>query len=141
MYRPARLVVISLLLLTAMGLPAATPWPRAYRFFGRWDLRTAKRAVAVNSGSYVLAHFSGTSLCATFDVSVNQARCVCTAQGSFPTIAWRIDEGAWQEAEVAATVKLAEGLAGGRHSVMLMVLGLDEHQSRWMPPLVASVTF
>jgi lysophospholipase L1-like esterase len=97
--------------------------------------------MTVNSGSYVLARFSGTSLRASFDVSVNQARCVCTAQGSFPTIAWRIDEGEWQEAEVAATVKLADGLAGGRHTVMLMVRGLDEHQSRWTPPLVASVTF
>ena len=134
-------VMIPLLLLTAMVGHAATPWPNAYRFFGRWDLRTAQRAVTVNSGSYILARFSGPGLRATFDVSVNQAHCVCTAQGSFPTIAWRIDEGKWQEAEVAPTVKLADGLTRGRHSVMLMVRGLDEHQSRWKPPLVASVTF
>jgi len=141
MDRLAYFVVISVLLLTSPMLPAATPWPNAYRFFGRWDLRTAKRAVTVNSGSYVRARFSGTSLRASFDVSVNQPHCVCTVQGSYPTIAWRIDEGKWQEAEVAATVKLADGLAQGRHTVMLMVRGLDEHQSRWTPPLVASVTF
>jgi lysophospholipase L1-like esterase len=141
MYRPAHWVVIPLLLLTSTVLPAETPWPDACRFFGRWDLRSAKRAVTVNSGSYVRARFSGASLCASFDVSVNQAHCVCTAQGSLPTIAWRIDEGKWHEAELAATVKLADGLARGRHAVMLMVRGLDEHQSRWTPPLVASVTF
>ena len=104
-------VVLPVLLLNSALLHAASAWPDAYRFFGRWDLRTAKRAVTVNSGSYVLAHFSGASLRATFDVSVNQAHCVCTPQGSFPTIAWRIDEGEWQEAEVAATVKLGDGLA------------------------------
>jgi lysophospholipase L1-like esterase len=141
MYRLASLVAIPLWLLTSTVLPAATPWPAAYCFFGRWDLRTAQRAVTVNSGSYILARFSSTSLRANFDVSLNQAHCVCTPKGSFPTIAWRIDQGTWQEAEVAATVKLADGLAPGRHTAMLMVRGLDEHQSRWTPPLVASVTF
>lgn len=140
MRRP-RFPVIPLLLLTSTVLQAAATWPAGYRFFGRWDLRAAGRAVTVNSGSYVLARFSGTSLRATFDVSVNQAHCVCTPKGSFPTIAWRIDEGKWQEAEVAATVLLGDGLPRGRHTVMLMVRGLDEHQSRWTPPLVASVTF
>lgn len=38
-------------------------------------------------------------------------------------------------------VNLADGLTGRKHTVMLMVRGLDEHQSRWTPPLVASVTF
>ena len=44
-----------------------------------------------------------------------------------------MDEGEWQEAEVAATVKLAEGLAQGPHTVLLMARGLDEHQRRWTP--------
>jgi hypothetical protein len=136
-----RFIALPLLLLNAVQLHATSPWPEAYCFFGRWDLRTARRAVTVNSGSYVLVQFSGTSLRATFDTSLNRTQCVCTAQGSFPTMAWRIDEGKWQEAEVAALVKLAEGLPAGRHTVMLMVRGLDEHQSRWTPPLVASVTF
>nr|WP_309693757.1 GDSL-type esterase/lipase family protein [Armatimonas sp.] len=116
-------------------------WPQEYCFFGRWDLRKPKSAVTVNSGSYVRARFSGASLDASFDVSLNQRHCECTPQGSFPTIAWQIDNGVWQEAELAVAVKLAEGLARGPHTVMLMVRGLDEHQSRWRPPLVASVTF
>ncbi|MCX5637044.1 MAG: GDSL-type esterase/lipase family protein, partial [Planctomycetota bacterium] len=134
-------LVIPLLLLTSTGCGQRIPWPNAYCFFGRWDLRTANRAVTVNSGSYIRACFTGSSLRAFFDVSVNQPHCECTVQGSFPTIVWRIDEDKWQEAEVAPTVKLADGLARGRHTVMLMVRGLDEHQSRWTPPLVASITF
>lgn len=118
-----------------------TSLPRECVFFGRWDRRKPDRAVTVNSGSYVRARFSGARLDATFDLALNQPKCTCTKDGSYPTIAWRIDDGAWQEAELAATVTLAQGLAPGSHSVLLMVRGLDEHQSRWTPPLVASVTF
>jgi lysophospholipase L1-like esterase len=142
MSRPTTtLASAALLLLPTVASYASTPWSAAYRFFGRWDLRAAGRAVTVNSGSYVRARFSGTGLSATFDLTANEPHCVCTTQGSYPTIAWRIDAGEWQEAEIAASVKLAEGLGNGRHSVMLMVRGLDEHQSRWTPPLVACVTF
>ena len=116
-------------------------WSRELCFFGRWDLRSKECAITVNSGSYVKARFSGTSLKASFDLSLNKPHCECTKEGSYPTIAWQIDSGAWQEAEIGASVKLAEGLGKGSHTVMLMVRGLDEHQSRWMPPLVASVTF
>jgi lysophospholipase L1-like esterase len=104
------------------------------RFFGRWDLRIPNRAITVNSGSYVLAQFTGTSIEAHFDTSLNQAP-------SFPTITWKVDQGAWQESEVAAKVPLASGLPAGPHTLWLMVRALDEHQSRWNAPLVASVTF
>lgn len=136
-------LLVPLVLSASAVLQAATPWPNAYCFFGRWDLRAANRAVTVNSGSYIRARFSGTSLRASFDVSVNQPAPILNGdgRGSFPTIAWRIDKDEWREAEVAPTVELADGLAKGRHTVMLMVRGLDEHQSRWTPPLVASITF
>ncbi len=42
------------------------------RFFGRWDLRAPDKAITVNTGSYMLAQFSGTSIEARFDVSLNQ---------------------------------------------------------------------
>ena len=116
-------------------------WSREFCFFGRWDLRYKERAITVNSGSYVKARFSGTSLKASFDLSLNKPQCECTKEGSYPTIAWQIDSGAWQEAEIGVSVTLAEGLGKGSHTVMLLVRGLDEHQSRWNPPLVASVTF
>jgi hypothetical protein len=32
-------------------------------------------------------------------------------------------------------------LAGGAHTLWLMVRGLDEHQSRWKAPLTVSITF
>lgn len=78
--------------------------------------------------------FSGSSLKARFDLSAN-------IQNEPPTIAWRIDDGKWQESEIASVVSLADGLSSGSHTVCLMVRGLDEHHSRWMPPLVSSVSF
>ena len=71
MHRKAHGVVMFTLLLATTTLYAADPWVDAYRFFGRWDRSVAKQAVTVNSGSYILARFTGTSLSATFDVSVN----------------------------------------------------------------------
>jgi len=117
-------------LVRATDSPALT---NSLHFFGRWDLRASDRAITVNSGSYVLAQFTGSLISARFDVSLNKP--------PFPTLTWRIDNGAWQESEVAATVKLADGLPDGPHTLWLMVRGIDEHQNRWTPPLVASVTF
>jgi len=111
----------------------AVPSMDSIVFTGRWDLRAAQRAITVSGGSYLRAQFSGPSVSAQFDLAVNQV--------PLPTIAWAIDEGAWQESEVAPVVKLAAGLADGPHTVWLMVRGIDEHQSRWTPPLVGSVTF
>jgi hypothetical protein len=107
--------------------------PETMAFFGRWDMRTPGRAITVNSGSYVKACFNGPAVTALFDVSLNK--------DPFPTLAWKIDDGAWHEDDVAATVLLADRLAPGPHSLWLMVRSLDEHQSRWKQPIVASVTF
>ncbi len=120
---------------TAMAAPSqrTSSATAAPRFHGRWDLRAPGRAVTVNSGSYLVARFDGSGITATFDTSRNRA--------PFPTLAWRVDDGEWQEAEVAASVTLASGLKRGDHELMLMVRDLDEHQPRWSEPLTASVTF
>ncbi len=102
-------------------------------FSGRWDLRSPARAITVNSGSYFRVRFSGPSITANFDLSLNKE--------PFPTIAWRIDEGDWKESEIAGKVGLTDGLPNGSHTLWLMVRGLDEHQNRWTTPLVGSVTF
>lgn len=133
MNRLAYFGLMAIVLLATTVSYAAPQWSKQYRFFGRWDLRAADRAITVNSGSYLLTQFSGDSLSAAFDLTVNKA--------PIPTIAWRIDDGEWQEAEIAASVKLAGGLGKGKHTVMLMARGLDEHQNRWTQPLVASITF
>ena len=101
-------------------------------YYGRWN-RLADRAITVNTGSHVVAQFSGTAIVAKFDTSLNQA--------PYSTLAWRIDQGTWQEHEVAATLSLATGLSAGTHEVMLMVRGLNESASRWSPPLISSITF
>lgn len=141
MNRLAMVGALPVMWLAALAAQGAAAWPAQYRFSGRWDLRVAGRAVTVSSGSYVRARFSGTALAASFDLASNSTTCTCTPKGAYPTIAWQVDGGEWREAEIAASVTLAEGLASGPHTVMLMVRGLDEHQSRWTPPLVASVTF
>lgn len=114
-------------------------------FVGRWDRRDPAKAVTVNSGSYILAHFDGPAVSAHFDLSANKP--------PLPTVTWKVDDGDWQEAAVAPVVVLAENLKPAEkpansdspavpgHTVLLMARGMDEHQSRWSPPLVASLTF
>jgi lysophospholipase L1-like esterase len=101
-------------------------------FYGRWN-QLDDRSTTVNSGSHITATFKGTAIAAGFDVTENQP--------GFPTLAWQIDGGDFQESEVAATVDLATDLSDGEHEILLMARGLDENQSRWTPPLVASLTF
>jgi hypothetical protein len=103
------------------------------QFYGRWDLTHDDRAITVNGGSHVTARFEGGELRALFDVSANQ--------DPIPTLAWQIDGGAWREGLVSDDVLLDSGLAPGAHSVLLMARGLDEHQSRWTSPRIASLTF
>ncbi|MEO8214038.1 MAG: hypothetical protein ABI560_12630, partial [Myxococcales bacterium] len=102
-------------------------------YYGRWNV-LPDRAVTVNSGSHVTAQFTGTAITARFDISVNLA-------SDMPTLAWQIDQEAWREADMAATVTLGTGLAAGTHTVTVMARALDENQSRWTPPLVSSITF
>jgi lysophospholipase L1-like esterase len=104
----------------------------AIHYYGRWN-QLADRAITVNTGSHVVAQFSGTAIAARFDITLNQA--------PNPTLAWRIDQGTWQEGELAASLPLGTGLSSGPHEVTLMVRGLNENQNRWSPPLVSSITF
>lgn len=113
--------------------PPPAALPSSMQFIGRWDLRRPGQAVTVYSGSHMVARFDAPSLTARFNISANRA--------PVPTLAWRIDDSEWQEAEVAQSVKLAEGLKPGEHTLMLMARGLDEHQDRWTPPSAASITF
>jgi lysophospholipase L1-like esterase len=101
-------------------------------YHGRWN-RLADRAITVNTGSHVVARFTGTGVSARFDVTLNQT--------PNPTLTWRIDADEWQEGELAATMPLGTGLADGTHEVTLMARGLNEFQARWSPPLVSSLTF
>ena len=126
------LVLAAILILWPLHAALAAIDPQI-QLYGRWDRRDADRAITVNSGSHIVARFEGAGASARFDVSKNKA--------PFPTLAWRIDDQPWQEAEVAATLELARGLEKGPHSLVLFVRDLDEHQPRWSPPLSASVTF
>ena len=121
-----------LLALTLSLSSIAHALPELLVFSGRWDLRSPEHAITVNSGSYVKARFEGTGIIAAFDTSANKP--------AFPTISWKIDDGDWQDAEIAGTVILAEKLCQGTHDLMLMVRGWDQSQNRWAQPLAASMT-
>jgi len=110
----------------------ATAVLETIHYYGRWN-HLADRAITVNTGSHVVARFTGTGVSARFDVTLNQT--------PNPTLTWRIDADEWQEGELAATLPLGTGLAAGTHEVTLMVRGLNEFQARWTPPLVSSLTF
>jgi hypothetical protein len=111
--------------------------PEAIHYYGRWN-RLAASAITVNSGSHVVATFHGTGISAKFDPTPNTTTPPNT---TLPNLTWQIDGGPWKEGELASTLVLATGLAAGSHEVRLMVRGLNAFQSRWTPPLVASVTF
>jgi lysophospholipase L1-like esterase len=116
----------------ADGTVATPGGVETIHYYGRWN-RLADRAITVNTGSHVVARFTGTGVSARFDVTLNQT--------PNPTLTWRIDAGEWQEGELAATMPLGRGLVEGTHEVTLMARGLNEFQTRWTPPLVSSLTF
>lgn len=126
-------LILSALVVLAPAFEPAAAAGQFIRFYGRWDLREPDKAITVCSGSHIVAKFEGTAIRAAFNLAANEA--------PVPTIAWQIDDGEWQEAEIANTVQLGDNLAKGPHTITLMARGLDEHQSRWTPPLVASITF
>jgi hypothetical protein len=128
-------LLLPFLLLPSISVMAdsGTPAMGQLRLFGRWDLRQPGRALTVNTGSYILARFNGPAVNARFDLSLNKP--------DIPTVAWRIDNGDWQVAQINPLLKLADGLAAGPHTLWLMVRGIDEHENRWTDPLIGSVTF
>ena len=125
--------ILAMILTAHMGLAAGAPPMKSIAFFGRWDRRADDRAITINNGSYLRARFEGASVQAHFDLALNKE--------PIPTIAWRIDDGEWQEAEIAPALRLADGLSAGPHSLFLMVRGITEHQNRWKSPRTASLTF
>jgi hypothetical protein len=104
-----------------------------FQLYGRWDVTKPGKAVTVNSGSHVTATFHGSGVAAKFDIASNT--------GNRPTVSFKIDDGDWVEKEIGASLKLASNLAVADHTVALFVRGMNENESRWTPPLVASTTF
>lgn len=107
----------------------------ALHYSGRWNIQAIDKATTVNSGSYVIAKFTGTAITAKFDTSVNDPT-------SMPTVAWRVDDApTWNVAEVAPTLSMGSNLAVGAHTITVIARGLDENRNRWSPPLTSSITF
>lgn len=104
-------------------------------YSGRWNIQGGGKATTVNSGSYVIASFTGTAIAGNFDIAVNDPT-------DMPTVAWRVDDAAsWSVAEVASTLSMGSNLSAGMHTITVIARGLDENKNRWSPPLTSSITF
>ena len=106
------------------------------RLVGRWDASHAPdRIVAVNPGSSFEFRYRGTSCVLLFDRSANPPY-----GGPLPQL-WVQFDGAWTK-HVLDRDRLVLGTdaAPGRHQVWVILKSADEHQARWTPPLVASLT-
>lgn len=105
---------------------------------GNWYALPRGEMRSVNPGAYLRTIFSGATVQATFDVTLN-------AGAPFPLITWRIDGAmVWRTASVAAVVSLAPGrLAAGAHTLELMYRASAAYApatDRWITP-VSSLTF
>ena len=112
------------------SLPAGRGW---VRLLGRWDASNAPdRIVAVNPGSSFEFRYQGMACVLDFDRSANKP--------PLPQLWVRFD-GVWTKLVVDADrLVLGRDAQPGRHEVWVVIKALDEHQPRWTPPLVASLT-
>jgi lysophospholipase L1-like esterase len=126
-----------LVLLIAGGcLPrskALPPGEAQVRLLGRWDATGAPdRLTAVNPGSSFRFRYQGTWCQLQFDRSANKR--------PFPQLWVRFD-GAWTRHVLDRdAIDLGRDAPQGEHDVWGGLKSADEHQRRWTPPLVASVT-
>ncbi len=119
---------------TGAGGTAGGP-TETLHFSGRWNIQSGPRATTVNSGSYVIAQFTGTGITGKFDTSVNDS-------SDLPTVAWSVDGSTtWSVAEVKSTLSMGSNLSSGTHTITLIARALDENKNRWTPPLASSLTF
>jgi len=110
------------------------PGQASIRLLGRWDKRGAPdRLVAVNPGSSLEFWFEGTTCVLHFDRSASKP--------PLPQL-WAQLDGAWTK-HVVDRDRVVLGAPGGepaRHHAWVVLKSADEHQARWTPPLVASLT-
>ncbi len=127
-------------LILALAAAGCVPWrdtlppgEGAIRLLGRWDKRGAPdRFVTVNPGSSFEFWYEGTACALHFDRSANKP--------PLPQL-WVQFDGTWTKRVLDRDrIVLGERAAEGRHYVWVVLKAADEHQSRWKPPLVASLT-
>ena len=112
---------------------ATAPDEATLRLLGRWDARGAPhRLVAVNPGSSFQFRYKGGLCRLHVDRSANQ--------DPMPQL-WVNFDGTWTLHVLDRdTIELGSAVERGRHEVWVVLKSAREHQSRWRPPLVASLT-
>ncbi|MDF2830257.1 MAG: lipolytic protein family [Mycobacterium sp.] len=103
-----------------------------------WDI-TASRALTPNAGAYCSIMITGgSSYALTFDMS--------NVPSFVSQISYRINGGAWTDAQIAAVVPIAKPTTPGqdgwtRHRLEFMVKSTTESANRWSSPYLTSVKF
>lgn len=91
-----------------------------------WDV-TVSRALSIYPGAYIKAEIQGTptAITALFDVT--------GLAGNLPDIHYRVDQGPWTRATLAATIALTMPTnVWLKHSVEIVVRGLNLTANRWL---------
>lgn len=105
------------------------------RYIGHWDeTRLAQSATTANSGSRIVASFTGHHLYGLFDTQgiTNPAQIYMSIDGGKPVL-FKLN--ARIESFTPAKLK------GDRHNVEIAVKDVDERANRWVPSLASAVVF
>ncbi len=96
-----------------------------------WFVSSGAYAQTNNPGAYLKTLFSGTSCTLLLDLTPNTPESVA----NYPSIAWSIDGGEWQELLTMpgdSSIVLASGLPAGTHSLWLVVSSTSPADDRWL---------
>lgn len=89
-----------------------------------------------NPGAYIKFRFTGTSFKLNVDVSANAP----LAADDYPTILYRVDDGAWLRRQLAssdAVVTLATGLTSGTHDIVVIFAAVGAGYDRFTTPVAS----
>ncbi|MGH9470900.1 MAG: GDSL-type esterase/lipase family protein [Terriglobia bacterium] len=105
------------------------------RYIGHWDkTRLAEEAITVNSGSRILASFTGHTLRGLFSTEgiTHPAQIYVSVDGARPLL-FTLDSPVGNFTP--------QRLKGNKHTLQLAVKDVDERADRWVPPLASAAVF
>lgn len=118
--------------------PAGTviePDDPSLRYIGHWDrTHLAEEAITVNSGSRIIASFTGHHLSGLFSTQgiTNPAQIYISIDHAKPLL-FALDS--------AVKNFTPQRLTGGKHTLEVAVKDVDERADRWVPPLASAAIF
>lgn len=120
---------------TANGVDVAPNNANIFYPVGGWVVSSSK-AVAINLGQYFKLKFTGTTSCKLAFDNLSFG-----TETAYPTIAWTLDDGAWQTATLNSStflVTIGTGLGTGAHTLKVVFNGnTGALTDRWNTPQFA----